>query len=515
MGSSDGAKQLHFDEVAKHNKDSDCWVIVHGEVWDVTEFLPDHPGGAGIILKYAGADATEEFDPIHPPGTLQENLAKDKFKGKVDSATLPAKDPKEEQQKERKNPGQEALENGEISPLELCLNLYDFEVIAKRVLKPAAWAYYSSGADDEVTMRDNARAFGRIWFRPRILRNVSTVDYSTTLLGHKSSMPIYITATALGKLGHPDGEKNLTVAAGHEDIIQMIPTLASCSFDEIVEARTHPNQVQFMQLYVNSKREVTERIVRNAEAKGVKALFITVDAPQLGRREKDMRMKFEDTGSRVQNDNKDNVDRSQGAARAISSFIDPSLNWDDLPWLRSLTRMPLILKGVQTWEDAVLAAERGMNGVVLSNHGGRQLDYARPGIEILPEVVQALKERNLFPNPQFQIFVDGGVRRASDVLKAVALGATACGIGRPFLYAYSAGYGWKGVQHAIRLLKAEMEMNMRLIGAPALRDLVPEMVDTRALGLHTSDVPPHTGSAIYQKMATAVGMPDEPAKGKL
>ncbi|CAD7069203.1 unnamed protein product [Tilletia caries] len=505
---------LHYDEVAKHNSNDDCWVIVHGEVWDVTDFLPDHPGGSKIILKYAGKDATEEYEPIHPPGTLQDNLPKDKLKGKVDPATIPKE--VATASAEKKISAQEALEkNGEIPPLELCLNLYDFEVIAKRVLKPAAWAYYSSGADDEVTMRDNARAFGRIWFRPRILRNVSAVNYSTTLLGHKSSMPIYITATALGKLGHPDGEKNLTIAAGHEDIIQMIPTLASCSFDEIVDARVHPGQVQFLQLYVNSKREQTEKIVKNAEARGVKALFITVDAPQLGRREKDMRMKFDDVGSRVQNDSKDNVDRSQGAARAISSFIDPSLNWDDIPWLRSLTRMPLILKGVQTWEDAVLAAERGLNGVVLSNHGGRQLDYARSGIEVLPEVVDALTKRGLFPNPQFQIFVDGGVRRASDVLKAVALGATAVGIGRPFLYAYSAGYGWKGVQHAIRLLKAEMEMNMRLIGAPNLRDLVPEMVDIRALGLHTSDVPSHTGGAIYQKMATAVGMPDEPSRGKL
>lgn len=318
-----------------------------------------------------------------------------------------------------------------------------FQVVAKRVLKPTAWAYYSSGADDEVTMRENNSAFGRIWFRPRILRDVSKIDYSTSILGHKCSMPFYITATALGKLGHPDGEKNLTIAAGKENIIQMIPTLASCSMDELIDARVHEDQVQFFQLYVNSKRAVTEKIVRKAEERGVKALFITVDAPQLGRREKDMRMKFDDIGSQVQNDNKDNVDRSQGAARAISSFIDPSLSWDDLNWFKSITRMPIILKGVQTWEDAVKAAELGLNGVVLSNHGGRQLDFARSGIEVLGEVIPQLKKRGLFPNPMFQIFVDGGFRRATDMLKAIAMGATAVGIGRPFLYAYSS-YGWQG-----------------------------------------------------------------------
>lgn len=492
---------LKFEEVQKHNSADSCWVIVHGEAYDVTEFLPDHPGGSGIILKYAGKDATEEYDPIHPPGTLEENLPKEKCLGKVDPDTIKV-EPKEEKKVAKRDPS-------ELPPLDQCLNLYDFEVVARQVLKPNAWAYYSSGADDEVTMRENNSAFARIWFRPRILRDVSTVDYATSLLGHKSTLPVYITATALGKLGHPDGEKNLTVAAGKEGIIQMIPTLASCSFEEIVGARVNENQVQFMQLYVNSNRKITEKIIRKAEDAGVKGLFVTVDAPQLGRREKDMRMKFEDVGSEVQNSNKDNVDRSQGAARAISSFIDPSLSWDDLTWLRSVTKMPIVLKGVQTWEDALRAAELGLSGVVLSNHGGRQLDFARSGIEVLGEVVEALKARNLFPNPMFQIFVDGGVRRASDILKAVAMGATAVGIGRPFLYAYSA-YGSDGVVHALRLLKAEMEMNMRLLGAPTLKDVVPEMVDTRALSTHVNMTPPSHGSQIYERLSTAIGMPNEP-----
>lgn len=430
-------------------------------------------------------------------------MAPEKCLGEVKADTIQKLEPKGGERK--------VLQPGQIPPLDQCLNLYDFEVVAKQVMKPTAWAYYSSGADDEVTMRENNTVYSRVWFRPRILRNVANINFATSLLGQKSSMPIYITATALGKLGHPEGEKNLTVAAGKTGIIQMIPTLASCSFDEIVDARLNEQQVQFFQLYVNSNRAVTEKIVKRAEERGVKGLFVTVDAPQLGRREKDMRMKFDDTGSQVQNDSKENVDRSQGAARAISSFIDPSLNWEDLQWLRSITKMPICLKGVQTWEDAVMAAESGLNGVVLSNHGGRQLDYARSGIEVLEEVVAALKARNLW-RPTFEVFIDGGIRRASDVLKAVAMGAKAVGIGRPFLYAYSA-YGSDGVVHAINLLKAEMEMNMRLIGAPTLADLKPEMVDTRALSAHISPVPKsHLQHSIYERLDSAIGMPNEPTK---
>lgn len=297
-------------------------------------------------------------------------------------------------------------------------------------MSQAAWAYYSSGADDEITMRENHLAYQRLWFRPRVLRDVTNVDFSCTMLGTKSSIPIYITATALGKLGHPDGEKNLTWAAAKHDVIQMIPTLASCSFDEIRDAAVD-GQTQWMQLYVNKDRAITKKIVEHAEKRGIKGLFITVDAPQLGRREKDMRMKFADAGSEVQQGD-GSVDRSQGAARAISSFIDPGLSWKDMDWFKSITKMPIILKGVQCWEDAVMAAEAGLQGVVLSNHGGRQLDFARSGIEILVEVVDALKARNLW-GPHFEVYIDGGVRRAGDVLKAVALGAKGVGIGRPFL----------------------------------------------------------------------------------
>lgn len=335
-------------------------------------------------------------------------------------------------------------------------------------------------------MRENHSAYHKVWFRPRILVDVENVDMSTTMLGSKTSVPFYVTATALGKLGNPEGEVVLTRAAHDHGAIQMIPTLASCSFDEIVDARKG-EQIQWLQLYVNKDRNITKRIVQHAEARGCKGLFITVDAPQLGRREKDMRSKFSDVGSNVQSQGGDSVDRSQGAARAISSFIDPALSWKDIPWFKSITKMPIILKGVQCVEDVLRAVEAGCDGVVLSNHGGRQLDTSRSGIEVLAEVMPALRARNW--ENRIEIFVDGGVRRATDILKALCLGAKGVGIGRPFLYAMSA-YGQAGVDRAMQLLKDEMEMNMRLIGASSIADLNPSLIDVRGLtGGHHAPVP--------------------------
>src|SRR5690242_6587277 len=308
------------------------------------------------------------------------------------------------------------------------------------------------------TLRENHSAFHKIWFRPRVLVDVEHVDMSTTMLGAKVDIPFYVTATALGKLGHPEGEVLLTRGAKKHNVIQMIPTLASCSFDEIMDAAD--DQVQWLQLYVNKDREVTKRIVQHAEKRGCKGLFITVDAPQLGRREKDMRSKFSDVGTSVQSTSGSAVDRSQGAARAISSFIDPSLSWKDIAWFQSITKMPILLKGVQCVEDVIRAVEVGVQGVVLSNHGGRQLDFARSGIEVLAEVMPVLRQRGW--QDRIEVYVDGGVRRATDIIKAVALGAKGVGIGRPFLYAMSA-YGLPGVDRAMQLLRDEMEMNMRLI----------------------------------------------------
>ena len=348
-------------------------------------------------------------------------------------------------------------------------------------------------------MRENHSAYHRVWFRPAVLVDVESVSLSTTMLGTPVSIPFYITATALGKLGHPEGEVIFTRAAKTHNVIQMIPTLASCSFDEIVDAR-QGDQVQWLQLYVNKDREITRKIVQHAEKRGCKGLFITVDAPQLGRREKDMRTKFQEQGSKVQSESGEKTDNSQGAARAISSFIDPALSWKDIPWFKSITKMPIILKGVQRVEDVLKAVDYGVQGVVLSNHGGRQLDFARSGIEVLAETMPILKANGL--QDKLEIFVDGGVRRATDILKALCLGAKGVGIGRPFLYAMSA-YGQEGVEKAMALLKEEMEMNMRLIGVARIEDLHEGLVDARALTQHTGGLPrDNLSDSVYDPLVT-------------
>ncbi|KAH9174964.1 glyoxylate dehydrogenase [Lactarius sanguifluus] len=482
--------------VKQHASRESCWITVHGKVYDVTDFLDEHPGGSKIILKYAGRDATEAYEPIHPPDAITTNLPVSKHLGAIDPATVVAV-VKEISEEEKRRQALLAAR----PPIDEIVNLHDFEAVARVVLPEKAWAYYSSASDDEITIRENRLAFQRVWFRPRVLRNVAHVDWSTTILGQKSSLPVYISATALGKLGHPDGELNLTRAAGKHGVIQMIATLASCSFDEIIDAGV-PGQPFFVQLYVNRDREITRRYVQHAEKRGVKGLFITVDAPQLGRREKDMRLKLvgDTSGAKVQEGQKD-VPKDQGVARAISAFIDPSLCWDDIPWFRSITKMPIIIKGISTAEDALLAYESGVQGIVLSNHGGRQLDTARSGLEILVEVTEALRKRGT--TRPFDIYVDGGVRRASDVLKALALGAKAVGVGRAFLYAFCA-YGQPGVEKAIQIFRDELEMTMRLLGVRTLSELRPEMVDARALSVHTGAVPEdNLFRTTYQPLALA------------
>ncbi|CAO3686537.1 hypothetical protein G6F70_003853 [Rhizopus microsporus] len=483
---------ISLQEVEKHNTKDDIWVIIHGKVYDLTNFLPEHPGGQKVILKYAGKDATDAFDPIHPPDIIQRFLSPEVCKGEVDPEALAKVEKVETEEDKRVRIARENMPR-----LEEMYNSFDFEAVAKTVLKSEAWAYYSSGADDEITMRENHNAYHRIWFKPRVMVNVKDVDPSTTMLGTRVSFPLYITATALGKLGHREGEVVLTRAAAKRNVIQMISTLSSCSFDEIVDASV-PHQSQWLQLYVNSNRNVTETFIRHAEKRGMKGLFITADAPQLGRREKDMRQKYSLDAPEEIERSATEMRRDEGAARAISKFIDPSLCWDDIAWFKSITKMPILIKGIQTPEDAVLAAKHGCQGIVVSNHGGRQLDFAPSAIEILPEVMSALKREKL--DEGFEVYVDGGIRRGSDIFKAIALGAKGVGIGRPSLYAMSS-YGEAGVERLLELLQNEFEMVMRLMGVTSIDQIKPEMVDIRNLQDHfVANPKDYLGSYAYDKM---------------
>ena len=489
-------KVLSMEDVAKHNTKEDCWVVLYGKAYDLTKFAKVHPGGAKLITDAAGMDATALFDPIHPKDIMDKLLKPSLTMGVVDAATIKpehvakAPEPHKPAPKKKKAASAEVEEEVEFKkpPLNAMLNSFDFESVAREVMEPQAWGYYSSGGDDEITLRDNHLAFQRITMRPRILVNVREIDMTTQILGVPASVPLYFTATALAKLAHQDGEVAIVKAAKKAGVPYMLPTLSSYTLDEMLEARS-PDQQVFSQLYVNPERSRSEEYVKKLEDAGVKALFVTVDAPQLGRREKDMRNKFTQQGSDVQGDDEEDgaVDRSQGATRAISSYIDPGLNWEDVPWLKSITKMKVLLKGVQCAEDAVSAYKAGLAGCVLSNHGGRQLDTCRPGIEVLPEVMEGLKEAGA-TKENFAVFIDGGVRRGGDIFKAVALGAQAVGVGRPVLYSL-ASYGMNGIVRMVHMLQDELQMVMRLSGTPNIPSITEKHVIITNLADHIVPLP--------------------------
>ena len=337
--------------------------------------------------------------------------------------------------------------------------------------------------------------------RPRVLVNVRDVDTATTILGQPSSMPLMLCAVAMCKLGHPDGECAWAGASQEQRVPYMVPTLSGCAFDDIMAAGQ--GGCQYFQLYVNQDRKKTKKIVQRAEAAGCKALFITVDAPQLGNREKDRRVKVSHSGAAVQSGKDEVKKKSEGTAKALTTFIDPGLCWDDLDWFASITSMPLVLKGIASAEDAVMALEHGkIKGIMLSNHGGRQLDGARSAIEILPEVMKALRAHPKYDREAFEVYIDGGIRRGTDVYKALALGATAVGIGRPALYAMSA-FGQEGVEKCLEIFRSELEMTMRLMGTKTLGDIKESSVITTDLARHYVAQPvDHVMSSIYQPKIT-------------
>lgn len=475
-------RKITMQEVELHNTPEDCWVVINGEVYDLSTFHNEHPGGSEIITKNAGKDVSILFNSVHPMDIIQLLLSPEACVGLLDESTVdPTKHvvagaektpPRGKQQVEISAEDKtQYVQRWEKPPLATMLNTFDFESVAAHTMTEEGWGYYSSGADDEITLRENHTAFQRIWLKPRILVNVKEIDMRTSMLGVESSLPLYFTATALGKLAHDDGELAISRAAAKTDVLYMLPTLSSYTLDELLDVR-QSGQVQFAQLYVNPRRERTIEYIKRLEAGGVKALFVTVDAPQLGRREKDMRNKFTKSTAIQKNDN---VNRSEGVARAISEFIDPSLCWDDITWIKSITKLPVILKGVGCGLDTVMAYENGCAGVVLSNHGGRQLDTARSGIEVLPEAIVALDNHDSNWRSHFEVYVDGGIRRGSDIFKALALGATAVGIGRPVLYSL-ASYGQRGVEKMCSLFKDELTMVMRLMGTPTISDITADHV---------------------------------------
>ncbi|KAJ3835150.1 FMN-dependent dehydrogenase-domain-containing protein [Lentinula raphanica] len=463
------------DEIAKHKDGSSCWIVIENKVYDVTEFLLKHPGGPGIILKYAGRDATSVYVPIHSPDAIQKNLLPSQCLGSWDGTSKQAN---ETQTKKTQDELRVEREMKRRPPLNRVLNLRDIEDVAKKVLPHSVLAFYSAGTDDELSLQENARAFDRFFFLARVMRPVSKCNPSTTILGFNSSLPVFVSGAAQAILGHPQGELNITRACGKANIIQMVCTYASIPRAQIASA-TLPSQPLFFQLYKVTDTAATAKVVQEAEQLGYKAIFLTVDAVVVGNRERDVRSLWvlqQQEGQDqyyVEGDPEATTNLFGTSAVNRRNVFDPDLSWKEtIPWLRSITKLPIVLKGIQCVEDAALAVEAGVEGILISNHGGRQLESALPPLEVLYKIRQ--QRPDIFD--KVEVYIDGGIRRGTDVIKAVCLGAKAVGLGRPFLYALSA-YGQEGVTKMLDILRREITISMQLLGAASIRDLTPELVE--------------------------------------
>ena len=344
------------------------------------------------------------------------------------------------------------------------LNVWDYERLAEERLDPAAWGYFAGGAGDEWTLRENVEAWSRWRLRPRVLVDVGNVNAATSVLGTEISMPIIVAPTAYHRVVHPEGEAGTARAAAAAETIMCLSTLATASPEEVAQAA--PEAPRWFQVYVYKRRDVTWRWVERALEVGFRALVLTVDLPVVGRRERDLRTGFAiPEGIEVPSMAAATTDWS-GAFRDIE--IDPTLSWRDLEELCSRYDVPVLVKGVLGAEDARLAVEHGAAGVVVSNHGGRQLDGVPATLDVLPEVAEAVGGR-------IEVLVDGGVRRGTDVLKALALGARAVLVGRPVVWGLAVD-GPDGVRRVLELLREELELGLALLGAAAPADVTRDHV---------------------------------------
>ncbi|KAF8338945.1 FMN-dependent dehydrogenase-domain-containing protein [Cantharellus anzutake] len=422
---SNTSRMYTYDEVKRHSTERSLWVIIHGKVYDLTGFLPVHPGGPAIILSNAAKDVTAIFDAHHSQRFLTTMLTPEQCLGDIDAPTVP------QDAVIKSGEGQRiVLAHKNKRPIHQMINLDDFENVAETVLTKTAWAYYSGAAEDDSSHRNNLSSYSRYWFRPRALRKTRDVDTSTTFLGIPTSLPVFVCPAALAGLGSPDGEVPITRGAAVSGIVQCVSNNSTCTVEEIAAVKS-PDQTLFFQLYIHPNHENSAEMVRKVERLGFRGIILTADTPALGKRESDMRtMAAVSVSLLLKND------AELGVARGLGSFFDENLGWEVMSWLKTLTKLPIIVKGVQCVEDVVLAYEHGAQGVILSNHGASDIYIAPASIDILWELRQ--ERPDMFE--KMDIFIDGGVRRGSDVLKALCLGAKGVGMGRPFLYANSA-YG--------------------------------------------------------------------------
>jgi 4-hydroxymandelate oxidase len=356
------------------------------------------------------------------------------------------------------------------------INLFDYEREAERRIPPAAWGYISGGANDEVTLGANRTAFDRIVVRYRTMVDVTSRDLRTTVLGTPVSMPVLVAPTAMQKLAHPAGECATARAARAAGTLMVTSTTATTALREVLSASPGP---MWFQLYLYQDRGKSRALIEEAVAAGYTAVVLTVDAPLLGRRERDIRSGFTlPKGMTIANAAIAGMEvvpeaneHASGLMLHFRSLHDPALTPKDIAWVREVSGLPVVVKGIVRGDDAARAVEHGAEGIVVSNHGGRQLDSSIPSIIALPEVVEAVGNRA-------EVYVDGGIRRGTDVLKALALGARAVLVGRPVLWGLAVD-GEAGVHSVLELLREELDLAMALAGARNVGEITRDLVAVR------------------------------------
>ncbi len=338
------------------------------------------------------------------------------------------------------------------------VNLFDFEPSARQRLSRMAYDYIAGGAGDEVTLRRNRERFDEISLQPRVLIDVSKVDTRMELFGQSFDYPILLAPTAYQKLAHPEGELAATRGAAAAGATMVVSTFATTSIEDIAQCS---NARLWFQLYVHPDRSFTRDMIQRAEAAGCRALMITVDTPLLGTRDREKRNQFHlPEGMERENLKALGIGATRADHFKDYAILDPSLNWETIGWIRSFAKIPIVLKGILAPEDARLAVEASVAGILVSNHGARNLDTAPATMEALPYVIDAVEDR-------IPVLLDGGVRRGTDIIKALAFGAKAVLIGRPYLWGLASG-GEQGVARVVEVLRAELEASMKLCGVTSI-----------------------------------------------
>ena len=348
------------------------------------------------------------------------------------------------------------------------------ELEAQRRLDLAVYDYFAGGADDEITLRSNETAYENIKLLPRVLRGAGRAKVETTLLGHRISLPVIIAPTAFHRLAHPEGERVTARAAAAAGTIMIVSMASTVAIEDVAAAADGEGEKNlWFQIYLQPDLAFTESVICRVEAAGCSALVVTVDSPTFGYRNRDRRNGFNDLPAGMCCENLRETTNGNGRGKVRQIVFSPELSWKDVDWLRSVTRLKIVLKGIVHPEDARLAVQHGADAVLVSNHGGRQLDSVPATIDLLPAIADAVEGR-------IPLVLDGGIRRGTDVLKALALGAKAVAIGRPVLWGLALD-GEEGVREVLELLRRELDRALTLCGCGSVHDASPDLLQFRSM----------------------------------